>query len=273
MAFNAVAVGIRVALTFIVVVTALLAVVSRSFGQAVQPLIAFERNAVIYVMNSDGTDQRRLVTGCCFEWSPDGTKIAFYRPNSNSLWVIGADGTGLSRLASGGYLYAIELKLSWSPDGEQIAFIAPPRNIRRAESAIWVVNADGSGAAQLSSPKSQVTTDEAPAWSPDGTEIAFTRNSSLIVMKADGSSPRVLARGLDAESPVWSPDGATIAFEGPSAGIGADLYLIGRDGSRPRNITPTVSPNESDAALVARRPHDRVCEPPPSRSRRPRRED
>ena len=55
MAFNALAVGIRFALTFIVAVTG--SGPGVSFLRSGRPsLIAFEQNAVIYLMNSDGTD-------------------------------------------------------------------------------------------------------------------------------------------------------------------------------------------------------------------------
>ena len=57
-----------------------------------------------------------------------------------------------------------------------------------------------------------------PAWSPDGSKIAFVSTglggSQLEVMRSDGSGKRVLARGVVErfEPPVWSPDGSTIAF-------------------------------------------------------------
>jgi len=71
-----------------------------------------------------------------------------------------------------------------------------------------------------------------PAWSPDGTRIAFGRFSNdegftLWVMNADGSAVRSLGVGL---GPVWSPDGTRIAFSTSPIDLG-DLWVMNADGS------------------------------------------
>jgi Tol biopolymer transport system component len=56
--------------------------------------------------------------------------------------------------------------------------------------------------------------DRAPAWSPDGTKIAFVRRGDIFVMDADGSNPTNLtySQSMDNQGPAWSPDGTRIAF-------------------------------------------------------------
>ena len=79
-----------------------------------------------------------------------------------------------------------------------------------------------------------------PAWSPDGSQIAFTglipnsRNTDVYVMNADGSNLRQLTDipGFD-ENPVWSPDGSQIAFQTSRDGD-FEIYLMNSDGSHQR---------------------------------------
>ena len=58
--------------------------------------------------------------------------------------------------------------------------------------------------------------DAFPAWSPDGSRIAWTASRggrlAIWVMSSDGSHKRQLTHGSTAEDPSWSPDGRTIAF-------------------------------------------------------------
>ena len=68
-------------------------------------------------------------------------------------------------------------------------------------------------AAALSPP---VALDQRPAWSPDGTRIAFIRvtgrRSYLEVIRADGRGPRRLSPKVADLTPAWSPDSRSIAF-------------------------------------------------------------
>jgi Tol biopolymer transport system component len=124
---------------------------------------------------------------------------------------------------------------------------------------IYAIAQDGSGLTRL-------TTDPAPdvepAWSPDGTRIAFaSRRSSLAldvyVMNVDGSNVQRLttAAGEDT-APAWSPDGSRIAFVSSRDG-NAEIYVMNADGSGQTRLTsdkkddasPSWSPDGSKLAF------------------------
>ena len=77
------------------------------------------------------------------------------------------------------------------------------------------MNADGSAETKLTN---NTVDDVTPAWSPDGSTIAFAShrmgNWDIYLMNPDGSNERRLTRNPASDrSPDWSPDGSRLAFE------------------------------------------------------------
>jgi hypothetical protein len=94
---------------------------------------------------------------------------------------------------------------------------------------IWVANADGSNATQLTSSPGL---DRSPSWSPDGTKIAFAseRNglSEIFVMNADGSDQRQLTFNAARDrTTAWTADGKQIVYDKEFS----EIYLVNADGS------------------------------------------
>lgn len=99
---------------------------------------------------------------------------------------------------------------SWSPDGKQIVFVASTKPIQEKEDwDLYAINTDGSNLRQITRGDS---IDMQPAWSPDGTWIAFHRNCALWIMHPDGTEGNPLSSGLCATGIAWSPDSHWIAF-------------------------------------------------------------
>lgn len=135
-----------------------------------------------------------------------------------------------------------DIESNLSTDGQKIVFSSD----REGTYHLYVVNVDGSGLQKVTDDPAG---DLSPRWSPDGSQIAFSRTGSLYVMNSDGSDVReILAAEPEATAAPckagsflggWSPDGKRLTFYAASAtrGIG-QICIIGSDGS---DLTVVVS--------------------------------
>lgn len=229
----------------------------------------------VFVMDADGSDLRQLTPdeqGLMSgqpTWSPDGAEIAFVRGQSvasvvpsryGSLHVVDADGGEARRLGES----RTDADPDWSPNGSEIVFVhgedlASPTD---ANDDIFVLDLTTGVTRQLTRTPPGIY-EAAPAWSPDGSRIAFARvtstsefdgTASIHVLRRDGTGERlVLAHRLYAYSPyslAWSPDGRTIAFETSSTIGCTSISLVDVETRAVRALTSCTRPVEASAAPV-----------------------
>jgi|SRR5688572_5273884 len=155
--------------------------------------------------------------------SPDGQRIAFAvsmelpftGERIDDIFAVNRNGMNMVRLTS---MAGADDSPSWSPVGGMIAF----HHWDAFRSDIWVMAEDGATPTNLTADMPASGMRGAPAWSRDGTRIAFSElengpgltTASIWVMNADGSGKQrvtVSTNGFDA-SPTWAPGGDRLAF-------------------------------------------------------------
>lgn len=236
--------------------------------------------STIWIATTDGSvPPRRFTSGPTDtgpRWSPDGRWLAFLseRGDEAQLFVAPLDGGEPRSLTAAPFGVSAP---AWSPDSTHLAYVARTGEWKKPEersalersaprvvtglynrfdslgwfderrSHVFVVDVDDGRARQLTDGDWD---DDAPAWSPDGSLLAFTSDRSAsradvamrdvwVTALGNRRRPRRLTRCLGtAAAPQFSPDGTTIAFVGHEAGSGntavnTQLLVVPVDGSEP----------------------------------------
>lgn len=180
-------------------------------------------------------------------WSRDHTKIAFVsRRTPPGIYVMDPDGSNAHLVWQSDL--RLFYRLSWSPDGSQIVFAIStpgPSTANDGPVSLFVINADGTG---LTPVLPAGTAGLEPAWSPDGSRIAFQTgqtfggSSQIALVNPDGQGLKLLTPAPTGSSgpldidPTWSPNGRRIAFASTRDGW-MSIYIMNADGTDIQRVT------------------------------------
>lgn len=227
-----------------------------------QSLVAYVRSGNVYV--SKGATERKLTTDGGHSrprWSPDGTKLAFLK--GGQLWTMKADGTAKRRITTRAAAGA-----SFSPDGRWLAFASlgctggpvvyriSATTVGATPEVLFPADCRGEeipAEPAVASPDAGTLTDrlrydDAVAWSPDGTKVAFRGGMCESIYDAclsigtiaTGGERTVAAYGGGSRQtsgfavvPHWRADGAKLAYtayqEGETAADSEPVHVAEYD--------------------------------------------
>ena len=220
-------------------------------------------------------------------WTPDGSHIVF--GHAGRIYVVDANGSSLRSLSGSfelAHVYSptaeLDFSPSLSPDGSKVVYTTlryATGELREHTYELAIQAIDGSDPLRLTT---NDWDDVSPAWSPDGSRIAFVSDRGegyrAYTIALDGSDERSVAPSVIAQSnaPVWSPDGSRLAFVGreieiidipwldtyytrstPTSELAEDgavyreaIYTVNADGSDLMKLTWSNAPNAEPRTRV-----------------------
>ncbi len=177
--------------------------------------------------------------------SPDGNIILFAssenKPRVNKskiplsdIFLLDIKANKLTRITDKGH----NVGPSWSPDGKRIAFYQLDEQEAGNEEgdkeapgfALMVMDSDGSNLRQLAAPGYLINLywQQIPAWSPDGTQIAFITKPDIQeqpgLYTVELSQNKISLISAKAGYPAWSPDGTEMAYSSFFGREGSELH-------------------------------------------------
>ena len=207
----------------------------------------------IYVKQVDTGTPHRLTTHPADDsfpaWSPDGSHIAFRRhtQESDAVYLIPSLSGPERKLAD---IFPRLLGprvggdgLAYSLDGKFLA--VPDKSSAGEPFSIVLISTENGEKRKLTSPLAGSVGDNTPSFSPDSSQLAFSRISGqgvedIFLMRAEGGEPRRLTfDNCDIRDLDWTADGREIVFISNREGD-MGLWRVSASGGAPERLLTAV---------------------------------
>jgi TolB protein len=183
----------------------------------------------------DGVARSRLAF--VSDRSTDAVSGRVVNTTASEIYISDYDGANATRITVN---KGLNTSPAWSPDGRALAYtsyVSYGTSFAARFPDIVIHNIYEVGKQMRPAGGSEEIQSAHPAWSPDGSRIAFAskrgtaKNFNIHVVNRDGTGMRQLTTGDTGDvAPVWSPAGNQIAFVSGRSGK-AQLYLVQADGT------------------------------------------